>query len=176
MNHCDIVILDPLERAQELEIKTKLLTFASVDKYQFINAYKEMQKLLQEESPIRPSQCIGAYYSVWVSFAEIYNEIVYDLLSNECQKKRTPLKLATDSHGRTFIKGLKTVCVNSGSEAYQVLMAGQYNLKVAATALNARSSRSHCIFTIKLLKYYVENDPSSVEVSTYVENNLFYFY
>ncbi|KZC14418.1 Kinesin-like protein subito, partial [Dufourea novaeangliae] len=108
-----------------------------------------------------------AHYSVWVSFAEIYNEIVYDLLSNETQKKRTPLKLATDVQGRAFIKGLKAVCVNSGSEAYQVLMAGQYNLKVAATALNARSSRSHCIFTIKLLKYYVENDSDSVEVSTF---------
>ncbi|XP_029031952.2 kinesin-like protein KIF20B [Osmia bicornis bicornis] len=167
MNHCDVVSLNPLERAQELEIKTKLLTFASVDKHQYMNAYKEMQKLLQEESPIRPSQCIDSHYSVWVSFAEIYNEIVYDLLSNECQKKRTALKLATDSQGRAFIKGLKTVCVNSGSEAYQVLMAGQYNLKVAATALNARSSRSHCIFTIKLLKYYIENDPNSVEVSTF---------
>lgn len=161
--------MDPLDRAQELEMKTKLLTFASIDKYQYINAYKEMQKLLLVESPNRPSQYIDAQYSVWVSFAEIYNEIVYDLLSNECQKKRSPLKLATDSHGRAFIKGLKTVCVSSGSEAYQVLMAGQYNLKVAATALNARSSRSHCIFTIKLLKYFVENDPSSVEVSTYVE-------
>ncbi|KZC15173.1 Kinesin-like protein subito, partial [Dufourea novaeangliae] len=111
--------------------------------------------------------CVDAHYSVWVSFAEIYNEIVYDLLSNETQKKRTSLKLATDVQGRAFIKGLKAVCVNSGSEAYQVLMAGQYNLKVAATALNARSSRSHCIFTIKLLKYYVENDSDSVEVSTF---------
>ncbi|XP_076619686.1 uncharacterized protein LOC143341046 [Colletes latitarsis] len=167
VNHCDVICMDPLERAQELEIKSKLLSFASIDKHQYTTAYKEMQKLLQEESPIRPSQCIDAHYSVWVSFAEIYNEVVYDLLSNESQKKRTPLKLATDSQSRAFIKGLKTVCVNSGSEAYQVLMAGQYNLKVAATALNARSSRSHCIFTIKLLKYYVENDPSSVEVSTF---------
>ncbi|XP_053976808.1 kinesin-like protein KIF20A [Hylaeus volcanicus] len=167
VNHCDVVSVNPLERAQELEIKTKLLTFASVDKYQYINAYKEMQKLLQEEVPIRPSQCIDAHYSVWVSFAEIYNETVYDLLSNESKNRRTPLKVVTDANGRAFIKGLKTICVNSGSEAYQVLMAGQYNLKVAATALNARSSRSHCIFTIKLLKYYIENDPNSVEVSTF---------
>ncbi|XP_076384604.1 uncharacterized protein LOC117221693 isoform X1 [Megalopta genalis] len=167
VNHCDVVSLGPLERAQELEMKTKLLTFASMDKQHYINAYTEMQNLLQEESPIRPSQCIDAHYSVWVSFAEIYNEIVYDLLSNETQKRRTPLKLVTDTQGTAFIKGLKTVCVNSGSEAYQVLMAGQYNLKVAATALNARSSRSHCIFTIKLLKYYVENEPNAVEVSTF---------
>ncbi|XP_015438130.1 PREDICTED: kinesin-like protein KIF20A, partial [Dufourea novaeangliae] len=54
VNHCDVVCLDPLERAQELEIKTKLLTFASMDKHHYINAYTEMQKLLQEESPIRP--------------------------------------------------------------------------------------------------------------------------
>ena len=122
---------------------------------------------MQEESPIRPSQACDAQYSVWVSFAEIYNENIYDLLSNECQKRRPVLKLGADSHGRAFIRGLKTICVNSGSEAYQVMMAGQYNLKVAATALNARSSRSHCIFTIHLLKYYVENNPDGVKMSTF---------
>ncbi|XP_043290103.1 kinesin-like protein KIF20B [Venturia canescens] len=163
----NVVSLNAVDRAQELEAKNKLLTFASIDKYQYINAYKQMQKLLQEESPIRASEACDAHYSVWVSFAEIYNENIYDLLSNECQKRRPPLKLAADGHDRAFIKGLRTVCVNSGSEAYQVLMAGQYNLKVAATALNARSSRSHCIFTIKLLKYYTENIPESVEVSTF---------
>ncbi|XP_078051765.1 kinesin-like protein KIF20A, partial [Augochlora pura] len=65
VNHCDVVALGPLERPQELEMKTKLLTFASMDKNHYINAYTEMQKLLQEESPIRPSQCTSAYYSVW---------------------------------------------------------------------------------------------------------------
>ncbi|RLU22616.1 hypothetical protein DMN91_004894 [Ooceraea biroi] len=166
LHHCDVISLNALERAQELEAKTKLLTFGAVDKHQYLNSYKQMQKLLQEES-IRPSQCHDAYYSIWVSFAEIYNEVIYDLLSNECQKRRVPLKLGTDSNGRAFIKGLKTVYVNSAAEAYQVLMAGQYNLKVAATALNAKSSRSHCIFTITLLKYYDENVPDATEVSTF---------
>ncbi|EFN78991.1 Kinesin-like protein KIF20A [Harpegnathos saltator] len=166
LHYCNVISLNALERAQELEAKTKLLTFSSVDKHQYTNAYKQMQKLLQEES-VRPSQCHDAHYSIWVSFAEIYNEIVYDLLSNECQKKRVPLKLGTDSNGRAFIKGLKTIYVNSAAEAYQVLMAGQYNLKIAATALNAKSSRSHCIFTISLLKYHMENSPDRVEVSTF---------
>ncbi|KAM0730258.1 Kinesin-like protein KIF20A [Formica fusca] len=165
LHYCDVVNLDALECAQELEAKTKLLTF-SLDKHQYMNAYKQMQKLLQEES-VRPSQCHDAHYSVWISFAEIYNEVVYDLLSSECQKKRMPLKLGTDSNGRAFIKGLKTVYVNSAAEAYQILMAGQYNLKIAATALNAKSSRSHCIFTITLLKYYVESLSDTVEVSTF---------
>ncbi|EGI70435.1 PREDICTED: kinesin-like protein KIF20A [Acromyrmex echinatior] len=166
LHYSDVINLNALERAQELEAKTKLLTFSSMEKHQYMNTYKQMQKLLQEES-IRPSQCYDAHYSVWVSFAEIYNEIVYDLLSSECQKKRMPLKLGADSNGRAFIKGLKTVYVNSAAEAYQILMAGQYNLKVAATALNAKSSRSHCIFTIILLKYYAENLPDTVEVSTF---------
>ncbi|XP_014606550.1 PREDICTED: kinesin-like protein KIF20A isoform X1 [Polistes canadensis] len=167
IHHSDAIFLSSLERAQELEAKTKLLSFSSVDKNQYINTYKQMQQILQEESPLRASECTDAHYSVWVSFAEIYNETIYDLLTIDCQKKKVPLKLATDNHGRAFIKGLNNVYVNSGAEAYQVLMAGQYNLKVAATALNARSSRSHCIFTIKLLKYYSENLTGSVDLSTF---------
>ncbi|XP_043495365.1 kinesin-like protein KIF20A isoform X2 [Polistes fuscatus] len=167
IHHSDAIFLSSLERAQELEAKTKLLSFSSVDKNQYINTYKQMQQILQEESPLRASECTDAHYSVWVSFAEIYNETIYDLLTIDCQKKKIPLKLATDNRGRAFIKGLNTVYVNSGAEAYQVLMAGQYNLKVAATALNTRSSRSHCIFTIKLLKYYSENLTGSVDLSTF---------
>jgi len=132
--------------------------------------------LLQEELSVCSNQCPDAHYSVWVSFAEIYNEIVYDLLTSECQKKRIPLKLGADSNGRAFIRGLKTIYVNSAAEAYQILMAGQHNLKVAATALNATSSRSHCIFTIILLKYYTENLPDTVKVSTYVFFSSFLFY
>lgn len=168
IHHCDAKFLNSLELAQELQVKTKLLSFSSLDKNQYNNTYKEMQNILQEESQSKPSKYSNAHYSVWVSFVEIYNETIYDLLTIFCPKKKLPLKLATDNHGRTFIKDLNVVYVNSGAEAYQVLMAGQYNLKVAATALNARSSRSHCIFTIKLLKYYSENLTDSVDTSMYV--------
>ncbi len=46
-------------------------------------------------------------FSVWVSFAEIYNEFIYDLLS-EAPKKgkaRPALKLADDRNRNQFIKG-----------------------------------------------------------------------
>ncbi|XP_011493902.1 PREDICTED: kinesin-like protein KIF20A isoform X2 [Ceratosolen solmsi marchali] len=167
VNLCDVVFLNNHERLHEMDLKMKLLTFNSEDKNYHVRIYKQMQRLLQEESPIRPSQNYNGYYSVWISFAEIYNETIYDLLWNDCQRKQPPLKLVTDCRGRAYIKGLKSINVNSGAEAYQVLMAGQYNLKIAATALNSRSSRSHCIFTIKLLKYRYEHDPNSVEVSMF---------
>ncbi|XP_023248047.1 kinesin-like protein KIF20A isoform X2 [Copidosoma floridanum] len=167
VNLCDIVYLNSQERAQEIDAKMKLLALNPGDKNMYISTYNQMQQRLVQESPMRPNRNFDAQYSVWISFAEIYNETIYDLLWNDCHKRRPALKLATDACGRTFIRGLKSVCVSSGADAYQVLMAGQYNLKVAATALNSRSSRSHCIFTIKLLKYRKELDPNSVDVSMF---------
>lgn len=47
-------------------------------------------------------------FSIWVSFAEIYNEVIYDLLE-PCPsgkgKKRPILKLGDDKNGNPYIKG-----------------------------------------------------------------------
>lgn len=48
-------------------------------------------------------------------------------------------------------QGATQVFVRTGEEAYDVMVAGKHNLQVAATGVNARSSRSHCIFTITTL-------------------------
>ena len=40
--------------------------------------------------------------------------------------------------------------VMTADEAYQALIIGRENLHFAATRLNHNSSRSHCIFTIKV--------------------------
>jgi len=98
-------------------------------------------------------------YSVWISFAEVYNENIYDMLEKipEIKRKgdkprRIPLKLAEDKDGAVYVKGLKEIQVNSSDEAYQLLMIGRENLHFAATRLNHQSSRSHCIFNIKVVK------------------------
>lgn len=47
-------------------------------------------------------------FSVWVSFCEIYNECIYDLLdpvSGDKFYKRKTLKLAQDLKGFSFVKG-----------------------------------------------------------------------
>ncbi|KAJ8678065.1 hypothetical protein QAD02_013852, partial [Eretmocerus hayati] len=166
-NQCDIIHLNHHDRVREMNLKMKILAYNSTEKNVHASTYKQMQELLKEESQLESDHSNDSHFSVWVSFAEIYNEAIYDLLWNDGKQKRPVLKLANDSHGGTFIKGLKSICVSSGAEAYQVFMSGQENLKVAATALNSRSSRSHCIFTIKLLECKTKHNPFSVRMSTF---------
>lgn len=50
-------------------------------------------------------------YSVWVSFCEIYNENIYDLLEPipNGSHRRTVLRLSQDIKGNTFVKGSVTL-------------------------------------------------------------------
>ncbi|XP_071828189.1 uncharacterized protein [Apostichopus japonicus] len=107
-------------------------------------------------------------FSIWVSFAEIYNEYIYDLLEAMPRTKkvrRQALKLSEDKNGSIFVKGLKEIQVSGADEAYKVLKIGQKNLSIAATKLNHNSSRSHCIFSIKILRVVDVQDPHVARVS-----------
>lgn len=100
-------------------------------------------------------------FSVWVSFAEVYNEGVFDLLDPKLHKKPVQLKVMVDNEGTNdvYIKNLSEVQVFSAEEAYKILLVGRGNLKVAATKFNHVSSRSHSIFTVKLIKIPNVDDP-----------------
>lgn len=53
----------------------------------------------------------GMQYSIWVSFYEIYNEFLYDLLDaphSLSLKKRVTLRLSDDRHGNPYVKGEHT--------------------------------------------------------------------
>ncbi|XP_049597849.1 kinesin-like protein KIF20A isoform X1 [Syngnathus scovelli] len=96
----------------------------------------------------------GLQFSIWVSFYEIYNEFLYDLLDGSPSlqpRKRITLRLSDDKHGNPYVKGLTWVQVRSAEEAWKILRTGQRNQSFASTHLNQNSSRSHCIFSIRVL-------------------------
>jgi kinesin family protein 20 len=53
-------------------------------------------------------------FSTWVSFAEVYNENIYDLLEpiGMRKQKRQNLVLGEDNKGQVYIKGKKSFVVN----------------------------------------------------------------
>ncbi|XP_055887228.1 kinesin-like protein KIF20B [Biomphalaria glabrata] len=107
-------------------------------------------------------------FGVWVSFAEIYNEKIFDLLEPIPTKKnarRQGLKICDDKNGNPYIRGLKEINVESADEAYRLLTIGQRNLQTACTRLNHCSSRSHCIFNIKIVRITDKDEPHIARVS-----------
>ncbi|XP_067464076.1 kinesin-like protein KIF20A isoform X1 [Thunnus thynnus] len=96
----------------------------------------------------------GVQFSIWVSFYEIYNEFLYDLLdaSPSMQpRKRVTLRLSDDKQGNPYVKDLNWIQVRSAEEAWRILRAGRRNQSFASTHLNQNSSRSHSIFSIRVL-------------------------
>ncbi|XP_009073111.1 PREDICTED: kinesin-like protein KIF20A [Acanthisitta chloris] len=103
--------------------------------------------------------------SVWISFCEIYNEYVYDLLSVSKTQKRRVLRICEDQGGNSYIKDLKWINVQSTEEACKILKIGNKNRSFACTRMNEQSSRSHSIFSIRLLKLTDEPQPRVLGVT-----------
>ncbi|XP_034040947.1 kinesin-like protein KIF20B [Thalassophryne amazonica] len=106
-------------------------------------------------------------FSVWVSFCEIYNENIHDLLEAlpSGGLRRTALRLSQDVKGNAFIKDLRWVQVNSAVEAYKVMKLGKKNQSFSSTRLNQLSSRSHSIFSIRILRIEDDSTPRVHSVS-----------
>ncbi|NWQ76977.1 KI20A protein, partial [Columbina picui] len=106
--------------------------------------------------------------SVWISFCEIYNEYVYDLLnvlSTSKPQKRRVLRICEDQGGNSYIKDLKWINIQSTEEACKILKIGNKNRSFACTRMNEQSSRSHSIFSIRLLRLTDEPQPHVLGVS-----------
>ncbi|GAV04235.1 hypothetical protein RvY_14545-2 [Ramazzottius varieornatus] len=98
-------------------------------------------------------------YKVEVSYMEIYNEKVYDLLNPRGTKQS--LRVREHSILGPYVDGLTVEAVES-FEDIEILMADGNRVRtVAATNMNSESSRSHAVFTI-LLTQVVEDLASGV--------------
>ncbi|XP_021716249.1 kinesin-like protein KIN-5D [Chenopodium quinoa] len=97
-----------------------------------------------------------AEYSMKVSFLELYNEDLTDLLApEECSKfiddkSKKPLALMEDGKGGVFVRGLEEEIVTTADEIYKILEKCSAKRRTAETLLNKQSSRSHSIFSITI--------------------------
>ncbi|XP_073148904.1 kinesin-like protein KIN-7K, chloroplastic [Henckelia pumila] len=80
-----------------------------------------------------------------VSYLEIYNEVVNDLLNPAGQN----LRIREDAQG-TFVEGVKEEVVLSPAHALSLIAAGEEHRHVGSTFFNLLSSRSHTIFTLTI--------------------------
>lgn len=118
-------------------------------------------------------------YTIWLSYAEVYNEKVYDLLESVKNSSdnaggvipratagksmlltRTALPLkpspASDNGDSAaagkYIYGLRQFRVHSASQAKALVKLGQLHRRVFGTLANSESSRSHGMVIIKVVR------------------------
>ena len=85
-------------------------------------------------------------YSVKVTYLELYNEELTDLLAPEeyskvviDEKIKKPLALMEDGKGGVLVRGLEEEIVTSASEIYTLLDRGSAKRQTAETLLNKQS-------------------------------------
>ncbi|XP_059927117.1 kinesin-like protein KIF23 isoform X2 [Gadus macrocephalus] len=116
-------------------------------------------------------------YSVFVSYIEIYNNYIYDLLEDapfdpirpKWLGGGTPVRntefvtpqskiLREDQNHNMYVAGCVEVEVKSTEEAFEVFWKGQKKRRIANTQLNRESSRSHSVFIVKLAQAPLDAD------------------
>lgn len=90
----------------------------------------------------------GWSYQMWGSFTEVYNEKLFDLLSDD--GSRNEVQLRQDPTTKKYYVESRATKLNSPAEVETMLFTANKNRTVASTNMNRASSRSHCVFTLKL--------------------------
>ena len=109
------------------------------------------------EQIFQTSQCLmsqGWKYKMQASMLEIYNETIRDLLATS----RTSIQdgaaskynIKHDANGNTQVSDLTIVDVRSINEVSSLLKRAAQSRSVGKTQMNEESSRSHCVFTLRI--------------------------
>ncbi|KAG5748868.1 hypothetical protein H9Q70_008471 [Fusarium xylarioides] len=109
------------------------------------NVFRRGKKIMKDSRGETDVQVLLSYY-------EIYNDKVFDLL--EPLEKRTPtgLPLRAEANGKTIVVGLSERACEDLKDFEKLYIEVNNNRVTAATKLNAHSSRSHAILRVKLIQ------------------------
>ena len=112
------------------------------------------------------SKGINNEYNLQMSYFEIYNESIYDLLSDG-DKNNKKKKLAESSNNnkdedlikfnniknnnKSFLMGITKKIIQSQEEAFEILSKANKSRSRGITSQNTNSTRSHCILQINII-------------------------
>ncbi|CAJ2511899.1 Uu.00g075240.m01.CDS01 [Anthostomella pinea] len=88
------------------------------------------------------------------TYVEIYNEQLRDLLMPDHipQHERGNVTIREDQKGNIILTGLHQIDINSAEDLMNALNFGSSIRQTDATAINAKSSRSHAVFSLNLIQ------------------------
>lgn len=100
----------------------------------------------------RPAQ--EKTWQMKATYVEIYNEQLRDLLVPEATPSadRSTVTIREDAKGRIILTGLHQVDINCFEDLIGALNFGSSIRQTDATAINAKSSRSHAVFSLNLIQ------------------------
>ncbi|EAS05465.2 kinesin motor catalytic domain protein (macronuclear) [Tetrahymena thermophila SB210] len=97
-------------------------------------------------------------YKVYLSYLQIYNEKIYDLLNPESSKG---LRIRWSKKDQFSVENLFVFECQNANEALELFYKGIKNKFMATHRLNTQSSRSHCILTLRVDSMTAE-DPDNI--------------
>nr|XP_019046236.1 hypothetical protein I302_04976 [Kwoniella bestiolae CBS 10118]OCF25166.1 hypothetical protein I302_04976 [Kwoniella bestiolae CBS 10118] len=109
---------------------------------------RTVHTIFEKAEETRQQSGPGASWECRLSFLELYNEEIIDLLSGS----GVAIQIREERDGRIVWSGVKEVKVKSLEEVMQLLQEGSERRKTGETNMNATSSRSHAIFSLTLVQ------------------------
>ncbi|XP_029962421.1 uncharacterized protein kif16bb [Salarias fasciatus] len=122
----------------------------------------------EEDRGLIPRVCEGLYremaqrsktdvsFHTEVSYLEIYNERVQDLLKKKTLTEGGLLKVREHPKHGPYVENLSKHLVHSHSDMEELIVLGNAHRTTAATGMNDSSSRSHAIFTIMFTQAWLD--------------------
>ncbi|CAO3704025.1 unnamed protein product [Rhizopus stolonifer] len=105
-------------------------------------------------------------YEVLVSFLELYNEDLVDLL-NPQSKKKCEVQIREDVNGHIYWAGVREEVCQTPEELVKYLVKGSLGRTTGSTDMNSVSSRSHAIFSVILKQKVRQETEEQVIVSKF---------
>jgi len=117
---------------------------------------RSLDHMLSRIKSLNEKTASGRQMQMYMSYLEIYNEQIFDLLPGKSDVPRRPcdgppnLKLRESRRGRIFVRGLARHAVDSVQQGLGLAQMAKNNRHTASNNINSQSSRSHSICQLEI--------------------------